>query len=161
MDDPDLVERLDAAGAEIVGRVAAVLPGWVDRSVRGIVSAWGRLSPAEVEHVDRELPGLALVVRDRVGDDLAALFGCDPAQQHTTPLAILRSAYREPTEFIAQFGVPDVVRDPFDERTFPADVYDLAPKAAADIGDPDLGPVVLAWGLAKAKLLRARTLLPE
>ncbi len=156
MDDPELVERLAATSAEIVDRVTVALPDWVERSVDRIVSAWGRLDATQMQRVDLEGPALGAAVRDRVVADLVELFSRDPAAQTTTPLAILRGAYREPTGFIAEFDVPGVVRDPFDERTFPNDVYDLAPKAAGDIGDTDLGPVFLAWGLTKAKLLRAR-----
>ena len=49
-----------------------------------------------------------------------------------------------------------VVRDDFDERHEPDDVYDLAPRGVADLGDPELGPQLLAWGLAKSRVLRAR-----
>ena len=114
-----------------------------------------------MQRVDLEGPALGATVRDRVVAELVELFSRDPAVQTTTPLAILRGAYREPTDFIAEFDVPGVVRDPFDERTFPEDVYDLAPKAAGDIGDTDLGPVFLAWGLTKAKLLQARAFSTE
>ncbi|MBK5287036.1 MAG: hypothetical protein JJE46_01085 [Acidimicrobiia bacterium] len=161
MDDPDLVARLASTGTEIVDRVTVALPGWVARSVESIVSAWGRLDAAEVSRIEGDLPLLGTMVRDRVVAELADLFRRDPASHPTTPLAILRGAYREPTEFIAQFGVPGVVRDPFDERTFPADIYDLAPRAAGDIGDSDLGPVFLGWGLTKAKLLRERVIATE
>ena len=54
-------------------------------------------------------------------------------------------------------GVPGVVRDAFEERAFPEDEYDLAPRTLGDLGDPDLGPQLLAWGMAKAAVLRART----
>ena len=161
VDDPELVERLDSTGAEIVDRVSIALPEWVVRSTERIFSAWGRLDEDDARRVERELPVLGPAVRERVAADLVELFSGDPAVQSTTPLAVLRSAYREPTVFITGFGVPEVVRDPFDERTFPADIYDLAPKAAGDIGDADLGPVFLAWGLTKAKLLRARAFLAE
>ena len=45
-----------------------------------------------------------------------ALLATDPAEQRSTPLEIVRSAYREPTEILVAAGVPPVVRDPFDER---------------------------------------------
>ncbi len=51
-------------------------------------------------------------------------------------------------------GVPAVVRDEFEERSFPDDRYGLAPRSFADLDDT-LGPVQLVWGLAKAALFRA------
>lgn len=156
VDDPGLVAQLTATGAEIVERAVAALPAWVTRSVEGIVGAWARLSPAQEHELAATLPAMSVGVRDRVVSELEGLFDRDPSAQATTPLAILRSAAREPTELLRAFGIPGVVRDPFDERYFPDDIYDLAPKAPGDIGDPDLGPVFLAWGLTKAKVLRGR-----
>ena len=57
---------------------------------------------------------------------------------------------------LAAAGVPPVVRDGFDERAWPDDHYDLVPHTLGDLGDPDLAPLLLAWGMAKAAVLRAR-----
>ena len=53
-------------------------------------------------------------------------------------------------------GVPEIVRDPFEARAFPDDVYGIVLKTPADLGDDELGGALLAWGLGKAKVLRAR-----
>ncbi len=92
----------------------------------------------------------------RVTDELRDLFTCDPESQTATPLQIVRGATREPTAVLVAAGVPAVVREEFDERTLPADRYGLAPRSFADLGDADLGAHHLAWGLAKAALVRAR-----
>ena len=78
------------------------------------------------------------------------LLAIDPADQRATPLEVVRSAVREPTAVLRAAGVGAVVRDDFDERHLPDDVYDLAPRAVGDLGDPELGPQLLAWGLAKS-----------
>jgi hypothetical protein len=88
--------------------------------------------------------------------ELAALLALDPAEQGATPLEIVRGAVREPTDALRAAGIGAVVRDEFDERHRPDDVYDLAPRAVGDLGDPDLGPQLIAWGLAKARVLRTR-----
>lgn len=55
-------------------------------------------------------------------------------QQRTTPLGILRSAYREPTAHLA-FGIVPVQRDPFDIQ-LPDDIYGSLPQGAwSDLGD--------------------------
>ena len=92
----------------------------------------------------------------RVGAALGVLLAIDPAEQRSTPLEIVRTVYREPTEILESAGVPPVVRDAFDERAWPEDRYDLAPRTLGDLGDPELAPLHLAWGMAKAMVLRAR-----
>ena len=44
----------------------------------------------------------------------------------------------------------------FDERSWPDDGYGLVPHTLGDLGDPELGPLHLAWGMAKTGVLRAR-----
>ena len=93
----------------------------------------------------------------RVTADLRALFAADARAQRATPLEIVRTAYREPTAVLEAAGIPPVERDSFDERAWPDDRYGLVPRTLGDLGDPDLAPLHLAWGLAKSAVLRART----
>ena len=67
----------------------------------------------------------------------------------------MRTIVVEPTALLRDLGVPEVVRDAFDERAHPDDVYDLAPRTLGDL-EPELGPELLVWGMAKAKVLRGR-----
>ena len=92
----------------------------------------------------------------RVEGELRALFALDPAAQRATPLEIIRSLRREAGEVLRAAGVPEVVRDPFETRAFPDDVYGIVLKTPAELGDDELGGALLAWGLGKAKVLRAR-----
>jgi hypothetical protein len=87
---------------------------------------------------------------------LEALFALDPAEQRATPLEVVRSAYREPTAVLAAAGIPPVARDEFDERAWPDDHYGLVIHDLGDLGDSDLAPLHFAWGMAKARVLRAR-----
>ena len=43
-------------------------------------------------------------------------------------------------------GVPEVVRDPFETRAFPDDVYGIVLKTPAELGDDELGGALLALG---------------
>jgi hypothetical protein len=136
--------------------VARCGPAWVVASVTRIVDAWGRL--------DADARAAALLAADEVAGPatdhvvamLRELFARDPAEQRATPLQIVRTLVAAPTAVLRGAGVPGVVRDAFEERAFPEDEYDLAPRTLGDLGDPDLGPQLLAWGLAKAAVLRAR-----
>ena len=89
--------------------------------------------------------------------ELRAFFALDVAQQRTTPLAIVRTLRTEATEVLARAGVPAVERDPYEVRAFPDDIYGIVPHALTELGDDDLGPTLLVWGLGKSAVLRARS----
>ncbi len=105
--------------------------------------------------VDADLADAAQLASDRVVRDLRKLLAAEPASQRATPLQVVRDAVREPTAVLADAGVPDIVRDEFEERSLPQDRYGLAPRTFAELGDDELGPAQLAWGMAKAAVLRA------
>jgi len=147
---------LERAGSAIVAGVERSGPAWVVASVTRVVDAWGRLDAEQraatiAAALDASGPATADVV-----ERLRVLFTRDPAEQRTTPLQIVRGMVAAPTAVLRDAGVPGVVRDAFEERAFPDDDYDLVPRTLGDLGDPDLGPLLLAWGLAKAAVLRAR-----
>ncbi len=160
VEDPELLDRLRTLGDEMAEGVARTLPGWVERGVERIVGAWGRLDEGTAAAARLETRAAGITATNRVVGELRELFGTDVGDQRSTPLNVVRSAYREPTELLARLGIPGVVRDAFDERLHPDDEYDLAPRGLGDLGDSDLGAVLVAWGMTKAKVLRARTASP-
>jgi hypothetical protein len=147
---------LAAAGDEIAAGVAREVPSYVTTQVERILDAWGRAEDTARAAAIAAAPAAGAAASDRIGGALRRLLVTDPSQQRVTPLEIVRTVYREPTEILDSAGVPAVVRDPFDERTLPEDRYDLAPRTLGDLGDPELAPLHLAWGVAKAMVLRAR-----
>jgi hypothetical protein len=155
-DPADRVE-LGSIGEAIVSGVRASLPAWVERQAARLLDAWGRLDAADRARVDAEVGAAGRAATDRVRVELAALFAVDPVEQRTTPLEIVRTAYREPTVVLRGAGMPEVVRDAFDERAWPDDAYGLVPRTFADLDADTLAPLHLAWGLAKAKVLRERS----
>jgi len=148
--------RLEETGSAIVGGVERQVPGWVQAQVERLLDAWGR-APAETRvRAEAESVEAGAAATRRIVDQLRALFAVDPARQQATPLEIVRTVYREPTAVLAAAGVPPIVRDEFDERAWPDDVYGLVPRTLGDLGDPELAPLHLAWGMAKATVIRAR-----
>jgi hypothetical protein len=147
---------LAETGEAIVAGVARDVPGWVVANVTRLLDAWGRAEPTARAVALDAAPEAGRRGARRVGSALEALLAIDPSEQRSTPLEIVRTIYREPTEILAAAGVPPVVRDAFDERAWPEDEYNLVPRTLGDLGDPDLGPLHLAWGMAKATVLRAR-----
>lgn len=142
--EPD-VELAERAGA-LADAVEGAVPGWVERSVERIAVAWQG-------HLDEGLRRAASEVGRRagaeVGDEMRELLLSDVDQQRQTPLGVLRSAVRYPSEVLEAAGVPPVQRDDFAESRFPADRYGLVPASLAAV-DPALSEPGLTWGAAKA-----------
>jgi hypothetical protein len=132
--------------AALADGIDAALPGWVERCVARLATAWAGSVPAPVTAAAASAGQRA---RKDIVPAIRTLLATDIDEQATTPLAVLRGAVRYPTEVLAAAGVPPVPRDAFVERAFPDDVYDLSPATFADVA-PDLGDLGLRWGAAKA-----------
>jgi hypothetical protein len=155
-DEARALARLDETAAAIVRGVERQVPGWARAQVERLLDAWGR-APADARmRAEAQSAEAGAAAARRIAAELRALFAVDPAQQHATPLEVVRTAYREPTAVLAAAGVPPIVRDEFDERAWPDDVYGLVLRTLGDLGDPELAPLLLAWGMAKATVIRAR-----
>ena len=148
--------RLDETGAAIVAGVEQQVPGWVQTQIERLLDAWGRAPEEARVRAEAQSADAGIAAARRIVDELRALFAVAPVQQQATPLEIVRTAYREPTAVLAAAGVPPIVRDEFDERAWPDDVYGLVPRTLGDLGDPELAPLHLAWGMAKATVIRDR-----
>ena len=146
---------LAAAGAAIVDGVERSGPVWAVRNVDRILDAWGRVEVGRRAEIRVVAARAGTEGATRVAAALRALLARDPAAQAATPLEVVRTIVAEPPALLRELGVPEVVRDAFDERAHPADVYDLAPRTLADL-DPALGPELLVWGVAKSRLVRPR-----
>ena len=136
-------------GHALADATTAALPGWVARSVTSVASAAGvSIDPADIEEAGLE-------AAEVIGEALRALVDLDVDDQHTTPLALVRTAVRWPTALLQAAGVPPVGRDEFDVRRFPDDPYGLTPATFADI-EPDLAGLAVAWGAGKAWVHKRR-----
>ena len=155
MDEATATRLLREAAAALIEGVGRALPDWAAREADGLLAAWGRLDGERRRQVVADARAAGEAAARRVAGELAALLALDPAEQRATPLEIIRRAVAEPTAVLAAAGLPDVVRDPFDERSWPDDRFGLVPRTLRDL-DPDLAAVHFAWGVAKAGVLRAR-----
>jgi hypothetical protein len=155
LEEAEAVARLGEASSALVEGVGRALPEWAARAADGLLLAWGGLGDDRRREVVEEARAAGEAAARRVAAEMAALLALDPADQRATPLEIIRTAVVEPTAVLAAAGVPDVVRDAFDERAWPDDRFGLVPRTVRDL-DPDLAAVHFAWGVAKAAVLRAR-----
>jgi len=92
--------RLREAGDAIVGGVGAQLQAWVAAKVDRILDAWGRADDATRARAEADAVTAGTRASMRVTAELRDLFALDPAEQRVTPLEIVRSAVREPTEIL-------------------------------------------------------------
>lgn len=140
-DDPDraLAEKAD----RLAEAIDAALGPWLSGSIR-------RVAAAQRLGVDDALVlAAADEARAEVMPRLRALLAADIDEQTTTPLALLREAVGPATAVLREHGAVPVERDPFAVRTFPEDVYGLAPATFEDVA-PELKDPGLEWGAAKA-----------
>jgi hypothetical protein len=146
MDEHPTPETAESPSTALTVAIEKALPGWVERSVERVASAFFGRVDDEVRAAGAEAGRRAAI---EVGCEVRDLLALDFDGQPTTPLSILRRAVRYPTEVLRAAGVPPVVRDQAQERLFPDDDYDLAPANFADVS-PALADVGLGWGAAKA-----------
>ena len=138
---------MEEPSVALADAVEAAVPGWVERSVVRLVTAYRGSVPDEVREAARRAGTEAGTL---VGADVRAFLAVDVDDQRTNPLAILRDAVRYPTAVLRAVGVPPLARDEFKERAFPADLYDLAPATWSDV-DESLTEPGIVWGAWKAK----------
>jgi hypothetical protein len=145
-------ERLAQLAGSLADGVDAALPKWVESSVSSVLVAYkGSADPAVMASARRA----GSAARDDVGPRVRALLEADVDEQWTNPLSIVRTAVVYPTKVLRDADVPGVVRDETAERQFPDDDYDLTPTRFADLA-PELHELSLAWGAAKAYIMRSR-----
>lgn len=138
--------------ADLAAGVDRAIPGWIERSVRGVLADQ---AIAVDDGLAAATAGAARAAREDGSPRVRALLATDVDAQAGNPLAILRGLVAYPTAVLRSAGARPVARDEFDERNFPDDVYDLSPATFADV-DPSLHEPGLVWGAAKAHVHLAR-----
>ncbi len=154
MTEPEAM--MSEAAALLVDGVERLGAAWVVRAVTFIVDAYDRLDAPAREHTLEAAHAIGPAAAARVASDLRALFVLDPADQHATPLEIIRTLRYEVTGVLEAAGIPAVERDQYETRAFPDDMYGIVPKSVAELGDDELGGALIAWGMSKARVLRER-----
>ena len=117
-----------------------------------VATAWSGSVPPELRAA---ATAAGLAAQAEVGPRVIALLRQDVDDQRSTPLALVRTSVRHPTDVLRAAGVPPVVRDEMAASAFPDDLYDLSPATFADL-DPGLAEAGLVWGAAKAHVVLSR-----
>lgn len=141
-------EMSDALASQIEAKLVA----WTIRNIEvRAVGAGLVFGPSELDRAT--IAGERC--KEETGSRLRDLLGADIDDQWSTPLGLLRDATSYATGVLAAIGVPEVIRDEFERRRFPLDIYGLAPASLADI-DESLAEPGMIWGAAKAHIHRRR-----
>ena len=139
---------MDAPVVRLLSVAERVVPGWVRSSIeRHLVDATS-CPPQDIQTI---VDGVAAgAIRD-----LCNLLSLDPEEQRTNPLTVLRRATVPITAFLTEIGAKPVLRDEFQQRSFPDDFYALCPATWADVSE-DLVEPGLEWGAWKAAMIITR-----
>ncbi len=142
----------ESATSDLIRAIAGVVEPWLLRIAldthqanHGSVTGEFR---ASAESAARKGSEWALI---RLRDTLEV----DVDVQRVNPLQTLREAVRFPTAVLQEAGVPSKMRDEYDERINPDDVYGIGPAHWNDI-DESLTEPGIVWGAAKASTVLQR-----
>jgi len=162
MDIPDPVSarvQLDEAIGRLSEKCGEAVERWICVRAQEVLDAWilagGDLSQSHAV-VRAALSEAAEVSAARAVVCIESLRGRDPALPGTPgPLEALQDLSHYPTRVLADAGVGEVNRDPFEELHFPEDVYGLRVCSFRDLpGGEDLVDLHIFWGVAKTAVLR-------
>ena len=118
---------------------------WLRGLVERVVSSQGLAASVDVERLERVISS----ARSDLIAALSRLLEQEAWEQRRNPLEVVRGVTTGLTAELAALGARPVPRDEFKERSFPDDVFDLAPATWSDV-HPDLHEVGLEWGAWKA-----------
>jgi hypothetical protein len=142
----------ESATTDLVGAIARVVEPWLARIAIDTYTAHNGSATSEFRAA---ADGAAREGAEWVLARLRATLEVDVDVQRINPLQTLREAVRFPTGVLRDAGVPAKVRDEFDEKINPDDVYGIGPAHWNDI-DESLTEPGIVWGAAKASTVLQR-----
>jgi hypothetical protein len=142
--EPSPGEHLANAGLALGEAILEALPTWAARTAVAVVGSAYDDGFAAGEQIAAD-----------VAPALAALLAADVDEQRGTPLTLLRQAHGPLTEVLRSHGAALARRDEADSAANPTDVYAIAPRSFADLGEA-VHEAGIRWGIAKAFAHRAR-----
>ena len=152
MSTPVSVDLLEEYPRALFDAVTTAYPAWLTARAEHILIASGRGLTAE------ECSSLGSAVSesaDLMAHGLCALLATDVDDQRQNPLHLLRASSQAVTEFLGSLGLQPPMRDEFETRAMPDDVYAIGPLAWIDMGD-DVHEAGISWGAWKAATVLTR-----
>ena len=142
----------ESATRDLIGQIERVVEAWLVRiALDAYVMHRGSVTPEFRSVAD----GAAREGTEWVVARLRATLDVDVDAQRVNPLQTLREAVRFPTRVLREARIPTKVRDEYDEKINPDDVYGIGPAHWNDI-DESLTEPGIVWGAAKASTVLQR-----
>ena len=135
---------LEPYPAALMSAVDGAAPAWIRRRLVEIAGD----APLDVDEVAARVAG-------EMTQELFVLLKCDVDDQRENPLHVLRRATRAASHALRAAGVTAPVRDEFEARAMPDDVYAIGPLTWRDLSD-DVHEAGISWGAWKAATVLAR-----
>lgn len=151
MQKPDYITKVDQYSARLLETSDRVVPQWVERLIQKHCDEHMIFDLKVGDHV----PSVVARVGNEVHTNLRNLLLVDVVEQRTNPLAIFRQATQPISDLLKMAGCAPVVRDEFDERSFPDDIFGLSPATWIDIDETMVEPGI-EWGAWKAATIMLR-----
>ncbi|MCC7078699.1 MAG: hypothetical protein IT198_16400 [Acidimicrobiia bacterium] len=157
VDVPSARAALHETAAELGDRIGVAVARWVVDSVASVLDAWGGADTSSRARALEEAARAGARAADEATQRIAAIDVESVSRPGVPgPLEVLTDLYGFPSAVLAEVGVPPVVRDDFEVRSFPADPYGLRPRSFRDLpGGEHLADLHLRWGVAKTVLVLA------
>ena len=141
-----------SATADLIGAIDRVVENWLLRVAVDLYRAHrGDVDPEFLESATAAAREGGRWTVERLRSTLEV----DVDAQRVNPLQTLREAVRFPSEVLRTAGVPSIVRDEYDERINPDDIYGIGPAHWNDIDESLTEPGII-WGAAKASTVLQR-----
>ena len=148
---PDYITQVDQYSTRLLETSDRVVSQWVERLIQKHCDERMMSNLKDGDHVS----SVVARVGNEVHTKLCDLLLIDVFEQRTNPLAIFRQATRPISDLLKTAGCAPVVRDEFDERSFPDDIFGLSPATWVDIDEMMVEPGI-EWGAWKAATIVMR-----
>lgn len=135
---------LEPYSAALLAAVERAAPDWIRRRVVEIAAG-----------IEVDVEAIVPQVVNDMTHELAALLLRDVDDQRENPLHVLRRATRFASQSLTKSGVTPVVRDEFEVRAMPDDIFAIGPLAWRDLSE-DVHDAGITWGAWKAATILSR-----
>ena len=146
MTDQPPVSELEPYSREMYLAVISAVPNWMTDRITSITRSGVGAVPKDMAS---EMPVVVGRVEHEIERELLQLLVTDVDEQRQNPLHVLRSCVGPATELMQRYLVPMPMRDEFETRSMPHDVYAIGPLTWKDLGE-EVHEAGITWGAWKA-----------
>lgn len=140
------ISDLEPYPHDLFEAVVSAYPQWL--SMRILAVTKGVFLQSEVDEIVN-------TSFEAMSKELLAMLATDVDQQRSNPLHVLRMSTVAANEFLRSANVPPAVRDEFEVKAMPHDVYSIGPLTWKDLSE-EVHDAGISWGAWKAAMVLTR-----